>query len=357
VGRARDPAAVRGLLGRARLVTLTGPGGAGKTRLARELATQTAAGAAFPDGAWWAEFAPLTAGADPAPVVAAALGVRQPAVADRPAALGDALVAALGGRRLLVVLDNCEHVVDGAAALADALLRACPKLALLATSREALGVGGEVAWPVAGLAHPAARDLGYAPVRGAGGRSAGERGDPAAAEAFARTVAGYEAVELFVERARAVQPGFALTAGTAPAVAAITAQLDGQPLALELAAAQVATLGVDQLAVRLDDVFAVLTRGRRGALPRHRTLRALLDWSYHLLAPAERALLARLGVFRGAFALDAVEAVGRGRSGSPRPPCMMRPPRRCSRWATGRAPCATPAPPWPLRFRPSTPGS
>jgi hypothetical protein len=157
----------------------------------------------------------------------------------------------------------------------------------------------------------------------AGGRArapAGARrgGRPrAAGEAFAAAVAGYEAVELFVERARAVQPGFALTARTAPAVAAICARLDGLPLALELAAAQVATLGVEQLAARLDDVFAVLTRGRRTALPRHRTLRALLDWSYHLLAPAERALLARLSVFRGAFTLEASRRV-RARPPTPR---------------------------------------
>jgi predicted ATPase/DNA-binding SARP family transcriptional activator len=208
--------------------------------------------------------------------------------------LTDTLAAALTGRRLLVVLDNCEHVVEGAAALADALLRACPGLALLATSREALGVEGELVWPVAGLTHPPRGD---APAAGA------------ADEAFARALAGYEAVALFVERARAVQPGFALTARTAPAVAAITARLDGLPLALELAAAQVGTLGVEALAVRLDDVFAVLTRGRRTALPRHRTLRALLDWSYHLLAPAERAMLAQLSVFRGTFTLEQAEAV------------------------------------------------
>jgi predicted ATPase/DNA-binding SARP family transcriptional activator len=302
VGRARDLAGVGALLGRARLVTLAGPGGVGKTRLARETAARAAVseptGRAFPDGVWWVELAPLPPGADPAPAAAAALGVRQPPGAGSPVALADAVAAALAGRRLLVVLDNCEHVVEGAAALAAALLRACPGLTLLATSREALGVEGEVVWPVAGLAHPPRAD---APLRASA--------DAAEAEAFARAVAGYEAVELFVQRARAVQPRFALTARSAPAVAAIAARLDGQPLALELAAAQVATLGIEQLAVRLGDVFAVLTRGRRTALPRHKTLRALLDWSYHLLGDGERTLLRRVSAFHGAFTLDAAARV------------------------------------------------
>jgi predicted ATPase len=302
VGRARDLAEVGALLGRARLVTLAGPGGVGKTRLAREAAANATIAApasdarAFPDGVWWVDLAPLPAGTDVTPAVAAALGVRQPPGADRPGALAATLAEALAGRGLLVVLDNCEHVVEGAATLADALLRHCPGLTLLTTSREALGVEGEVVWPVAGLAHPRGGDAALAgpPALAGGAPAAGD-----AAEAFARAAAGYEAVTLFVERARAVHPAFALTARTAPAVAAITARLDGQPLALELAAAQVGALGVEQLATRLDDVFAVLTRGRRTALPRHRTLRALLDWSYHLLAPAERAVLARLAVFRG----------------------------------------------------------
>jgi predicted ATPase/DNA-binding SARP family transcriptional activator len=256
---------------------------------------------------WWVDLAPLPPDADPAPAVAAVLGVRHPAGANEPGVLADILASALSGpsgapRRLLLVLDNCEHVVDGAAALADLLLRRCPGLTLLATSREALGVEGETVWPVAGLAHPPV-DAGPAdPDRG--GAVAGR-----APEAFAAMVAGYEAAALFVERARAVQPGFALTAQTAPHVAAICARLDGLPLALELAAAQVATLGIEQLAARLDDVLAVLTRGRRTALPRHRTLRALLDWSYHLLAPAERAVLARLSVFRRIFTLEHAEFV------------------------------------------------
>jgi non-specific serine/threonine protein kinase len=167
---------------------------------------------------------------------------------------------------------------------------------VLATSREALGVEGEVVWPVAGLAHPPRR---AAPRRRPGADPAADPG----------ALAEYDAVRLFVERAGAVQPGFRLTARNAAAVATITARLDGLPLALELAAAQVATLGVEPLAARLDDVFAVLARGRRTALPRHQTLRALLDWSYQLLGAAERQLLARLSVFRDAFTLEQAEAV------------------------------------------------
>jgi predicted ATPase len=312
VGRGRELAEVGALLGRARLVTLAGPGGVGKTRLARESAAAMA-GAAHDDvadGVWWVELAPLAAGADPAPAVAAALGVRPPPGAEQAGALAEALASALAGRpgtpqRLLLVLDNCEHVVEGAAALADLLLRRCPGLTLLATSREALAVEGEVVWPVGGLAHPPRPD------RGAGMPPGAAAADVSASGGALAELTRYEAVTLFVERARAVQPGFTLTDRTAPAVAAITARLDGLPLALELAAAQVGTLGVEPLAARLDDVFAVLTRGRRTALPRHRTLRALLDWSYHLLAPDERDLLARLSVFRGPFPVEAVETLFR----------------------------------------------
>jgi predicted ATPase len=227
VGRARDLAGVGALLGRARLVTLAGPGGVGKTRLAREVAAHAAAsavastpapvGAGAPlAGVWWIELAALPARGDVAAAVAAALGVRPapgaPAAAESPGAQGDALAdaqtdalaVALDAERLLLVLDNCEHVVEEAAAFAEALLRRCPGLTVLATSREALGVEGEVVWPVGGLAHPPLR-----PSHDPAGAAAEE---PWAAEA----VAGYEAVELFVERARAVQPGFALTAHTAP---------------------------------------------------------------------------------------------------------------------------------------------
>jgi hypothetical protein len=277
VGRTREVAEIGRVLASSRLVTLIGPGGAGKTRLAREVAAATVGAGAHPGGVWWVELAPVGAGADVAATVAAVLGVSPPP--GRPVV--EALAAALGGaagapRRLLLVLDNCEHVIDDVAALAEQLLRAAPGLTVLATSREALAIEGEVARPVPPLARP--------PV-GAGAPSA--------------PVDAYEAVQLFVERARAASPGFALTEANAPAVAAICARLDGLPLALELAAAVLPALGVEALAARLDDALALLARGRRTALPRHRTLRAVLDWSHELLTGEERgAAPAALGVPR-----------------------------------------------------------
>jgi predicted ATPase len=223
-------------------------------------------------------------------------------------ALPGAIADAVGSRRTLLVLDNCEHVLESCAALADALLRACPGLTVLATSRVALGGDGETVWPLPPLAHPAR-------TPGAPSGAFGGGGGPAAApvpagEAELAALAEYGSVQLFVARARAASPRFALTAQNAAAVRAVCARLDGLPLALELAAAAVGVLGVEQVAARLDDAFAVLTRGRRTALPRHRTLGALLDWSYDLLGPAERRLLARLSVFRAAVPIEAVEAVG-----------------------------------------------
>jgi predicted ATPase/DNA-binding SARP family transcriptional activator len=273
------------------LLTLTGPGGAGKTRLAREVAAQLAAAAParHPDGVWWVELAPLAPGGDASALlqlVADVVGVHLTVTCDA----ADAVARALAGRRALLVLDNCEHVVDAAAALAERLLRGCPGLTILATSREALGAEGEVAWQVPPLARPPVFDAAH----------------PATADALR----AYDAVQLFVERARAAQPAFALTDANASAVTAICTRLDGLPLAIELAAATLPSLGVEQLATRLDDALRLLTRGRRTALPRHRTLRAVLDWSHDLLAPDERVLLARLSVFRGAFSLDAAEAVG-----------------------------------------------
>jgi non-specific serine/threonine protein kinase len=249
---------------------------------------------------WWVELAPVAGGGRRAGH--RRRGPRRQPAAGRPlaAALEEALRGAAGApRHTLLVLDNCEHVVDAAAALAEALLRAAPGLTVLATSREALAIEGEVAWPAPPLASPPA------------GRGAepGARPAPGAPGARAAAVAEFEAVQLFVERARAASPGFALTDANAAAVAAVCARLDGLPLALELAAAALPAFGIDTLAARLDDALGLLTRGRRTALPRHRTLRAVLDWSYALLAEDERALLRRLSVFRGSFTLDAVEAV------------------------------------------------
>ncbi|GJG86090.1 hypothetical protein tb265_12710 [Gemmatimonadetes bacterium T265] len=304
VGRAREVASVRAALEGARLLTLTGPGGAGKTRLAREVAAALAAAASYADGVWWVELAPVAAGDDVAPAVASVLGVRLESAGGAAAVLA----AAVGPRHLLLVLDNCEHVVAAAAALADALLRTCPQLTVLATSREALAVEGEAAWVVPPLAHPPR-------ARQADPFDADPRGAPSGRTAA--DVGGYDAVQLFVERARGVQAAFALADRNADAVAAVCARLDGVPLALELAAAHVGALGVEQLAERLDDVLGLLTRGRRTAAPRHQTLRAVLDWSYALLAPAEQALLCRMSVFRDAATLDAVAAVcGAGGGGN-----------------------------------------
>jgi predicted ATPase len=250
-------------------------------------------------GVWWIELAPLAPGADVTATVAVALGVGAPA----GDALAGAVADAIGARRTMLVLDNCEHVVESCAPLVDLLLRACPALIVVATSREALGGDGETVWQLPGLSHPA-----LAPGQPRFDPRTEPR--PVVDGAELSILEGYESVRLFVSRARAASPRFALTTHNAGAVRAICARLDGLPLALELAAANVGVLGVEQIAARLDDAFAVLTRGRRTALPRHRTLGALLDWSHDLLSDDERRLLARLSVFRAAVPLEAIEAVG-----------------------------------------------
>jgi predicted ATPase len=285
VGREAELAAVRELLARHRLVTLTGPGGTGKTRLALQVAADVLP--EYPDGVWLAELAGL---ADPAlvpPAVAAAAGVREapgwPVLA--------ALTEALRPRRVLLLLENCEHLVEACARLAEALLRACPDVRLLATSREPLRLSGEQAFPVPPLALPAA-------------------GARAAAEALAR----YAAVALFVERAASVRPGFALTGANAAAVAAICARLDGLPLALELAAARSRLLPPAALLARLEGGPAgtplrLLSGGARDLPARQQTLRGAITWSHDLLAPDEQRLFRRFGVFAGGCALEAAEAV------------------------------------------------
>ncbi|HYZ48157.1 MAG TPA: winged helix-turn-helix domain-containing protein, partial [Sphingomonas sp.] len=262
-----------------RLVTLTGAGGIGKTRLALAVARQLLPH--FADGVWLAELAPL---ADPGLVpaaVAAALGLEFPA----SAVSAEHVANALSGKELLLVLDNCEHVVAAAAIMAEALLRACPSVHVIATSREPLKAEGEWLSPVPSLAVPT--------------EAAAEEGDPL----------GYGAVRLFLDRAQAVDPHFAPDERLVVLIAAICRRLDGIPLAIELAAARAATLGIEGLAARLDDRFELLTGGRRTALPRHQTLRATLDWSYGLLAEPERIVLRRLAVFAGVFNLEAASAV------------------------------------------------
>jgi predicted ATPase/DNA-binding SARP family transcriptional activator len=265
IGRDRELHDLASLLHTARLLTLTGAGGSGKTRLARETALH--ATTSFSRIAW-ADLAPLNDAELLAQQVAASLHL-----AERTGASPrELIVGAIGVERVLLVLDNCEHLVDACAELAEALLRACPHLTILATSRQALGVTSETAWLVPPLASA-------------------------------------EALQLFAERARAVAPTFALNDANAGAVAEICRRLDGIPLAIELAAARVRVLTVEQIAHRLDDAFRLLTGGSRTALPRHRTLRATMEWSYALLNTREQVLLRRLAVFAGTFSLDAAEAI------------------------------------------------
>jgi non-specific serine/threonine protein kinase len=299
VGRTAEVAAVTRLLGTTRLLTLVGVGGCGKTRLA--LAVAQGVGGRYPDGIRLVELAPL---ADPVllpTTVAAALGVQ-----DRPRQpLRETLVAHLRPRRLLLVLDNCEHLVAACARLAADLLQACPTLAVLATSREPLGVPGELIWRVPPLGLPD-------PTRLAAGRD-----DPVA------VLLASEAAQLFCQRAARAAPGFAATARNAAAIAEVCQRLDGLPLALELAAGRTAVLSVEEIAARLDDRFRLLTGGSRTAPTRQQTLRAALDWSHDLLGEAERAVLRRASVFAGGFALEAAEAVC---SSAPRPADPAAPP-------------------------------
>jgi len=281
VGRKKELTRVKRLLDDNRLVTLTGSGGCGKTRMALAAAGELAGG--FEDGVWFVELASV---ADPSLVqgaVASALGIRE-----QPGSPStEALSTHLRTRKMLLVLDNCEHLVEACAVLCEALLRTCPNLRILATSREAFRVAGETRLTVPPLSLPDPRRL-------------------PAAEDLTR----YEAADLFVDRAKAVKPGFVLTERNAMSVAQICYRLDGIPLALELAAARVKVLSVSQIAARLDDRFALLTDGGRTALARQKTLEAAMDWSHELLSGGERTLFRRLSVFAGGFTLEAAEAVG-----------------------------------------------
>jgi predicted ATPase/class 3 adenylate cyclase len=279
VGRDKELKEVGQLLATAHLLTLTGPGGTGKTRLELQLAAEDLE--SFADGVWLVELAPVT---DPLLVpqtVAGVLGV--PQQGGRPAS--EVLSDFLKPKKLLLLLDNCEHLIEDCAALASKLLRACPGLKILATSREPLGISGEKIYRVPSLDLPDSTELGAAQIS--------EHG----------------AIRLFVERAAAVKSNFRLTEGNAASVAQICARLDGIPLAIELASARVKALSPEQIATRLDDRFRLLTGGSRTALPRQQTLRALIDWSYELLAEPERALLRRLSVFVGSWTVEAAEQV------------------------------------------------
>jgi predicted ATPase/class 3 adenylate cyclase/DNA-binding CsgD family transcriptional regulator len=283
VGRTLELAELRALIsGGSRLVTITGPGGIGKSRLALQAAAEALGQAG--DGAWLAELAPVTEPGLVPRTAAAALRVSEKP--GRPVL--DTLTGALGDQDLLLILDNAEHVLSAVAELADAVLRSCPRITLLVTSREPLGIRGEHVVRITGLPVP-----------------------PAGLAAPAR-LADYESVQLFTEHAALHQRDYTLDDASAAAVAAICVRLDGIPLALELAAARLGPLSVPEISDRLDQRFRLLTTGNRTALPRHQTLRALIDWSYDLLSPQEQVVLDRLSVFAGGWTLQAAEAVASG---------------------------------------------
>jgi non-specific serine/threonine protein kinase len=282
VGRRRETTEVKRLLANARLVTLTGVGGVGKTRLSIHVARDVAR--AYADGAWLVELAQVTEPALVPQVIAEALGIRD--MSTRSTA--DVLESYLADKRLLLVLDNCEHLLESCGTLACRLLRACAGVTVLATSREALGVLGEHSWPVPPMSLPDIANV--APSRGG-------------------YQYGHEALDLFAERVRAVQPDFVLDSTTRPLAAELCQRLDGLPLAIELAAVQMRALSIEQIVERLGNRYRLLRSGNRGGPARHQTLRATVDWSYDLCSAPERALWSRLSVFAGGFDLDAVEAV------------------------------------------------
>ena len=280
IGRERELAELRPLLSASRLLTLTGPGGTGKTRLALRLAADELE--TFADGAWLIELAPL---ADPTlltQTIAGALGLQE----EQGRATADIVTDYLRAKTLLLILDNCEHLIESCARLADTTLHAAPGLKILATSREALGIAGETAYRVPSLPLP----------------------DPLDAQDLDR-VAANDCVRLFVDRASAADPRFRLTEKKADAVSQICLRLDGIPLAIELAAARIKVFSPDQIAARLDDRFRLLTGGSRTALERHQTLLALIEWSHDLLSEDERLVLRRLSVFAGGWSLEAAQAV------------------------------------------------
>src|SRR5258706_5329523 len=280
IGREKEIAELSQLLGNARLLTLTGAGGCGKTRLAIVLAKQQVH--AYPDGAWLVELAALTDAGLLPQAVATVLGIKERA----GARLLDTLAEYLASRALLLVLDNAEHLIGACAQVSESLLQRCPRLVILVTSRERLGING---WQTS---------------RGPSLAVPDEEGDTTP-----ESIAAHESTRLFIERARLQQPQFAITARNAGAIASICRRLDGIALAIELAAPGVRTHSIEELCHRLDKRFELLAEGSRTALPRHRTLRSLIDWSYELLRDDEKTMLQRVSVFAGGWTLDAAEEV------------------------------------------------
>ena len=283
IGREREKREVKHLLETTRILTLTGSGGAGKTRLALQVAAELLE--EYPGGVWLVELAALF---DPTLIpnaIASALNVPE----QRGLPLTNTLVDFLRSKSLLLLVDNCEHLLPACAGLGDKLLRSCPTLRMLTTSREPLGIPGEVIWRVPSLSFPDSRSL------------------PSLEQ-----LSEYEAVRLFVERAVSHEPGFMVSSDNVRPVVQVCQRLGGIPLAIELAAARVKVLAVEQIATRLDDRFRLLTGGGRTVLPRHQTLRATMDWSYDLLSENERTVLQRLSVFSGGWTLEAAESVCAG---------------------------------------------
>lgn len=313
VGRYADVAVVRELIEERRLVTLIGPGGSGKTRLATETA-RTLLGD-LPDGVWLVELAAVGADVDVAQATITGLGLRDAVLGATPnEGLTGRLISAIRERDALLILDNCEHVIGSVAAFADRVLGECRRLRILATSREPLGITGEALWLVEPLALPEP-DAGHDEIESS------------------------PAVRLLRDRTGAVRQDLAVDAHALSTIVRVCRALDGMPLAIELAAARLRTMSIDQLANRLDDRFRLLTTGSRTAVPRHKTLRAVVDWSWELLTDAERTVLRRLSVFSGGASLEAAERVCVGDAVEPQQvcsTCLPRWPRSrcCSPWAT-----------------------